>query len=128
MLLLSEVNFTQLSFHAFKIFIAILASRDRRGIAPISYDRLSACTGVLRHHMADAITRLDDMGLISLRPGEFHRELDFDDTNRDLAPGFGTRWSALDEEKTSPQCGSARKRPSRVDVASPLAFVTPVGN
>lgn len=39
MLLLSEFNFTQLSFHAMKIYMAILAFRDRRGIATISYDR-----------------------------------------------------------------------------------------
>ncbi|WP_038997927.1 hypothetical protein [Pseudomonas putida] len=128
MLLLSEFTFTQLSFHAIKIYIAILASRDRRGIAIISYDRLSVCTGVPRHHIADAITRLYDMGLISFRPGEFHSENQFDRTNRYLVRGLGTRWTALEEEKPQVRSGPAHQRPSSGEVASTLAFVKPVGN
>jgi len=128
MLLLREFNFTQTSFHAIKIFIAILAFRDRRGIATISYDRLSAYTGVPRHHIADAVTRLYDMRLISFRPGEFRSEHEFDRTNRYLVRGFGTRWSALEEEKPAPRSGPARQRPSPSDVASTIAFVKPAGN
>ncbi len=127
MLLLSEFNFTQLSFHAMKIYMAILAFRDRRGIATISYDRLAACTGVPRHHIADAVTRLYDMQLISFRPGEFHSEHQFDRTNRYLVRGFGTRWPALEEEKPAARSAAVRQRPAPSDVATALAFVKPGG-
>lgn len=125
MLLLSEFNFTQLSFHAMKVYLAILAFRDRRGITTISYDRLATCTGVPRHHIADSITRLYAMELISFRPGEFRSEHQFDRTNRYLVRGFGTRWPALDEEKPAPQSAAGRQRPSLSGVASALAFVKP---
>lgn len=125
MLLLSEFNFTQLSFHAMKIYLAILAFRDRRGIATISYDRLAAYTGVPRHHIADAVTRLYDMQLVSFRPGDFHNEHQFDRTNRYLVRGFGTRWPALDEEKPEARSVTVRQRPAPSDIASALAFVKP---
>lgn len=128
MLLLSEFNFTQLSFHAIKIYIAILASRDRRGIATISYDRLTEITGVPRHHIADAVTRLYDMRLISFRPGEFRSEYEFDRTNRYLVRGFGTRWPAPEDEKPAGRSAAAPQRPSQGDVANALAFVKPAGN
>lgn len=127
MLLLGEFNFTQLSFHAMKIYLAILSFRDRRGIATISYDRLATCTGVSRHHIAHAITRLYDMELISFRPGEFHSEHQFDRTNRYLVRGFGTRWPAPDEEKPAPRSAAVHQRPSQSGVATALAFVKPEG-
>lgn len=97
MLHLKEFNFTQLSFYSLKIFIGLLAYRDKRGIATLSYDRLSSITGVPRHHIADSITRLYDMRLISFRPGDFNSPNEFDRTNRYLVRGFNTRWPALEE-------------------------------
>ncbi|KIU53304.1 MULTISPECIES: hypothetical protein [Pseudomonas] len=129
MLRLSEFNFTQLSFHAMKIYLAILAFRDRRGIATISYDRLASYTGVPRHHIADTITQLYAMELVSFRPGEFHNEHQFDRTNRYLVRGFDTRWPALEEEDKPPvRSAAAPQRPSQENVASALEFVKPSEN
>lgn len=75
MLLLNEFNFTQLSFHAMKIYMAILAFSRYR-------DHQLRPPGGLhwrtKHHIAYAVTRLYDMQLISFRPGEFHCEHQFE--------------------------------------------------
>lgn len=75
MLLLSEFNFTQLSFQAMKIYMAILAFSRYR-------DHQLRPPGGLhwrtKHHIAYAVTRLYDKQLISFRPGELHCEHQFD--------------------------------------------------
>ena len=111
-----------------KIYLAILAFRDRRGIATISYDRLATYTGVPRHHIADTITQLYAMELVSFRPGEFHNEHHFDRTNRYLVRGFDTRWPALEEEKPPVRSAAVLRRPSLENVTSALEFVKPSGN
>ena len=67
MLLLTEFNYFKTSFDALKVFIAIIGCRDTRrgGIAALSYDKLSAITGVPRHRVSVAITKRYDMELIS---------------------------------------------------------------
>lgn len=105
--LLAEFNYSKASFDALKVFIAILGHRDRYrgGIATLSYDKLSLITGVPRYRVADAITKLYDMDLISFRQGDF-RDLDaMLRTNRYLVRGLGSYWPAEDaaEHKASTQ-------------------------
>lgn len=126
MLLLKEFNFSQLSLHALKIYLTLLAFRDRRGIATLSYDRLVHYTGVLRHQVADAITRLYDSRLISFRPGEFQSEYEFDRTNRYLVRGFGTRWPSPDDHQAAAEKANApgAKLPAnKKDIEATLEFV-----
>lgn len=94
MLLLAEFNYSKASFYALKIFIGILAHRDKTpsGIATVSYDTLSSTTGVPRHHVADAITKLYQMDLISFRQGDYTNLDATDRTNRYLVRGLGSYW------------------------------------
>lgn len=106
MLLLSSFNYSKASFNALKIYIALLAYRGRSalGIAILSYDKLSTVTGVPRYQVADAVTKLYDMDLISFRPGDFDDEKAGDRTNRYLVKGLGGRWPS-----TSPGASAADK-------------------
>lgn len=101
MLLLAEFNYCKASLDALKVFIAILSYRDRSraGIARLSYDALSNITGVPRYRVADAITKLYDMNLISFRQGDFRDLHPMDRTNRYLVRGLGSYWPEEDAEQ-----------------------------
>ncbi|GLH41373.1 hypothetical protein RS3R6_03120 [Pseudomonas atacamensis] len=124
-LMLTEFNFSRASLSALKVYIALLAYRDsnRGGIAMLSYDRLALITGVKRHHIADAITRLYDLRMISFRQGDFSEASDFSRTNRYLVRGLGVRWTKADEFEL-PQSASHKNRPSAADIAAANRFVS----
>ncbi|MOA52806.1 hypothetical protein D3C78_1761600 [compost metagenome] len=101
--------------------MTLLAYRDskRGGLAILTYDRLSALTGVSRHRVADAITLLYQMNLISFRQAAFS-ETD-DRTNRYLIRGVGSYWDALDEEviASKPRAPTAPNRSKQgIDAAN----------
>lgn len=122
--MLTEFNFSRASLSALKVYIALLAYRDsnRGGIAMLSYDRLALITGVKRHHIADAITRLYDLRMISFIQGDFSEASDFSRTNRYLVRGLGVRWTKADEFEV-PQ-SSAHSRPGAADIAAANRFVS----
>lgn len=124
-LMLTEFNFSRASLSALKIYIALLAYRDsnRGGIAMLSYDRLALVTGVKRHHIADAITRLYDLRMISFRQGDFSEESDFSRTNRYLVRGLGIHWPKADEVEM-PQGSPHKSRPSAAGIAAANSFVS----
>jgi len=125
-LMLTEFNFSRASLSALKVYIALLAYRDsnRGGIAMLSYDRLALVTGVKRHHIADAITRLYDLRMISFRQGDFSEASDFSRTNRYLVRGLGIRWAKADEFDM-PQISLHKDRPTAADIAAANRFVSP---
>jgi len=110
--LLAEFNYSKSSFDALKIFISILAygDRNRAGIASLSYDKLSSITGVPRHRVADAITKLYDMDLISFRQGDYQDLNAMLRTNRYLVRGLGSYWPA---EGTAEDTATTQLRPSK---------------
>lgn len=110
--LLAEFNYSKASFDALKVFIAILGHRDRYrgGIATLSYDKLSLITGVPRYRVADAITKLYDMDLISFRQGDFRDLHAMLRTNRYLVRGLGSYWPA---EDTAEHKATTQLRPSK---------------
>jgi hypothetical protein len=115
-----------LDVHASKIYLTLLAFRDRRGIATLSYDRLVHYTGMLRHQVADAITRLYDSRLISFRPGEFQSEYEFDRTNRYLVREFGTHWPSSDDQQAAAEKADAQggKQPAnKKEIGATLDFI-----
>jgi hypothetical protein len=124
-LMLTEFNFSRASLSALKVYIALLAYRDsnRGGIAMLSYDRLALITGVKRHHIADAITRLYDLRMISFRQGDFSEASDFSRTNRYLVRGLGVRWTKADEFEM-PQSSAHKNRPGAADIAAANSFVS----
>ncbi|MBR7200324.1 winged helix-turn-helix transcriptional regulator [Pseudomonas sp. 14A] len=124
-LMLTEFNFSRASLSALKIYIALLAYRDskRGGIAVLSYDKLVLITGVKRHHIADAITRLYDLRMISFRQGNFSEESDFSRTNRYLVRGLGVHWPQADEFEI-PQSSAHKSRPSAAGIAAANDFVS----
>lgn len=124
MLLLAEFNYSKASFYALKIFIAILAYRDntRAGIATISYDKISSMTGVPRHHVADAITQLYQMDLISFRQGDYASFDAMNRTNRYLVRGLGSYWpdnTIPDSDVTT----IAPLKPSKRNLQATLSFL-----
>lgn len=123
-LMLAEFNFSRASLSALKVYIALLAYRDsnRGGIATLSYDRLSLITGVKRHHIADAITRLYDLRMISFRQGDFSEASDFSRTNRYLVRGLGIHWTSFDEGEMSLSTPH-KKRLNEADVAAANSFI-----
>lgn len=124
-LMLTEFNFSRASLSALKVYVALLAYRDsnRGGIAMLSYDRLALITGVKRHHIADAITRLYDLRMISFRQGDFSEASDFSRTNRYLVRGLGVRWTKTDEFEI-PQSSTHKNRPGAADIAAANRFVS----
>jgi hypothetical protein len=124
-LMLTEFNFSRASLSALKVYVALLAYRDsnRGGIAMLSYDRLALITGVKRHHIADAITRLYDLRMISFRQGDFSEASDFSRTNRYLVRGLGVRWTKADEFEI-PQSSTHKTRPGAADIAAANRFVS----
>ena len=103
MLLLAEFNYSKASFYALKVYIGILAYRDKSqaGIATISYDAISSATSVPRHHIADSITQLYQMNLISFRQGDYKSLDAMNRTNRYLVKGLGSYWPEADISKTA---------------------------
>ena len=112
LLLLTEFNYCKASLDALKVFIAILAHRDRSraGIATLSYDKLAFITGVPRYRVADAITKLYDMELISFRQGDYRDLNPMDRTNRYLVRGLGSYWSV---EDAAEDMATTQLRPSK---------------
>ncbi|HGP1218874.1 MarR family transcriptional regulator [Pseudomonas aeruginosa] len=94
MLLLAQFNFSKSSFHAIKVYMALMAFRDRsaEGIAVVSYDKIAQVTGIARCYVAEAINRLYAMDLISYRPGHFNSGSTDDRTNHYLVKGLSARW------------------------------------
>lgn len=127
LLLLAEFNYCKASLDALKVFIAILSyrSKNRAGIAQLSYDKLSEITGVPRYRVADAITKLYAMDLISFRQGDF-RDLDpMDRTNRYLVRGLGSYWPEEDAEQAdlAADAPAAPSKPSKAAVKAAVDFV-----
>ncbi len=89
----------------------------------LSYDRLALITGVKRHHIADAITRLYDLRMISFRQGDFSEASDFSRTNRYLVRGLGVRLTKADEFEI-PQSSIHKNRPGAADIAAANLFVS----
>ncbi len=125
LLLLAEFNYSKASFDALKVFIAILAHRDggRGGIASLSYDKLSSITRVPRWRVADAITKLYGMELISFRQGDY-RDLDATlRTNRYLVRGLGCHWPAADEAEDMTNTQPRHSKPTKDALDAALEFV-----
>ncbi|WP_236233368.1 MarR family transcriptional regulator [Pseudomonas tohonis] len=127
MRLLADFNYCKASLDALKVFIAILSFRDRAraGIARVSYTTLSEITGVPRYRVADAITKLYGMNLISFRQGDY-RDLDpMDRTNRYLVRGLGSYWP--DEEAAADALAlttpTAPGRPSKAALNAAVGFL-----
>jgi predicted transcriptional regulator len=127
MLLLAEFNYCKASLDALKVFIAILSHRDksRAGIARLSYDALSKITGVPRYRVADAITKLYDMNIISFRQGDFRDLNPMDRTNRYLVRGLGSYWPQEDAEQAAfaADVSAAPKKPSKKELSADIDFV-----
>ncbi|VXC38488.1 conserved hypothetical protein [Pseudomonas sp. 8BK] len=123
MLRLTEFVFSKASLSSLKVYMTLLAYRDgnRGGLAILSYDRLSQLTGVGRHQIADAITMLYHMDLISFRQADYSETKDR--TNRYLVRGIGSYWDALSDATVA---GKIEKkvaaRPSKAAVAAANQF------
>lgn len=115
LLLLAEFNYSKASLDALKVFIAILAHRDRSraGIATLSYDKLSIITGVPRYRVADAITKLYGMELISFRQGDYRDLNPMDRTNRYLVRGLGGYWPVEDAAEAMANTLTLPSKPSK---------------
>lgn len=96
---LTYFNFSRGSLHALKVYLALLAFRDRNrnGLTILSYTKLAMITGVGRHLIGDAITHIYQMELISFRQADFSGN-DPDRTNRYLIKGLNIAWTALAQE------------------------------
>ena len=125
--LLAEFNYCKASLDALKVFIAILSHRDksRAGITRLSYDALSNITGVPRHRVADAITKLYDMDIVSFRQGDFRDLNSMDRTNRYLVRGLGSYWPQEDAEQAAfaADVSAAPKKPSKKELSADIDFV-----
>lgn len=127
MLLLAEFNYCKASLDALKVFIAILSHRDRTraGIATLSYDKLSIITGVPRYRVADAITKLYDMELVSFRQGDYRDLSPMDRTNRYLVRGLGSYWPVEDaaEEPLAASAPATPSKPPKTAVKTAIDFM-----
>lgn len=98
---LLNFNFSTASLHALKVYLALVGFRDRHrdGLAVISYTAIARYTGVPRYRVAEAITKLYDMNLISYRQADFTDSNDdeIDRTNRYLVKGLNTTWTSLNQ-------------------------------
>lgn len=126
LLKLREFKFDWASFYALKVYLAILAFRDRHrfGLTIITYDKIDQATGIGRYKVADAITMLYQMNLISFRPGTFDESDDHARTNRYLVRGLDIPWTALGQDYPSLKQAkkSAPSRTSKEKVAASNEF------
>jgi hypothetical protein len=127
LLKLREFKFDWASFFALKVYLAILAFRDRHrfGLTIITYDKIDQATGIGRYRVADAITMLYQMGLISFRPGKFDESDDHARTNRYLVRGLDIPWTALNQDYPVLK-GTGRKtstKASKEQLAATNAFL-----
>ncbi|MEN5042906.1 MarR family transcriptional regulator [Pseudomonas koreensis] len=126
LLKLREFKFDWASFYALKVYLTILAFRDKHrfGLTIITYDRINQSTGIGRHRVADAITMLYQMELISFRPGSFD-DNDHARINRYLVRGLDIPWTALNQAypdyKVSKKKSSSK--PSKTELAVTKAFM-----
>jgi len=121
---LFEFNYSTASLHALKVYLAIIGFRDSRrdGLAVISYDAISRYTNVPRYRVAEAITKLYDMNLISYRQADFTDSYDdIDRTNRYLVKGLNLTWSARNLPIASGKV--VAKKPSQKEVSTSISFV-----
>lgn len=121
-----EFTFSRVSLLALKVYLTLLAVRDRNknSLAVISYGQIALKAGIGRHLVADAITELYRLELISFRQGSFHadEESSWDRTNRYLIKGLNISWTALSTEL--PPIQSAKKaRPSKSEIGAAVNFV-----
>lgn len=119
MLLLAQFNFSKASFHAIKVYIALLAFRDRsaEGLAVVSYDTIAARTGIPRAYVAEAINRLYAMDLISYRPGHFNSGSKDDRTNHYMVKGLTARWPSPNQlEWSEPDLTDGQARPPKSSI------------
>lgn len=120
---LFEFNYSTVSLHALKVYLAILGFRDRHrnGLAVISYDAINRHTGVPRHRVGEAITKLYDMRLISYRQADFtDSDENMDRTNRYLVKGLHITWSGINIPITP---AKSAKKPSEKAIKATNSFV-----
>ncbi|MGO4308532.1 MarR family transcriptional regulator [Pseudomonas sp. KB_15] len=126
LLKLREFKFDWASFYALMVYLTILAFRDKHrfGLTIITYDRINQSTNIGRHRVADAITMLYQMELISFRPGSFD-DNDHARINRYLVRGLNIPWTALNQAypdyKVSKKKSSSK--PSKTELAVTKAFM-----
>ena len=116
MLLLAQFNFSKASFHAIKVYVALMAFRDRsaEGLAVISYDKIAQVTGIARSYVAEAVNQLYAMDLISYRPGHFNSGSADDKTNQYIIKGLTARWPSPNQvEWSGPDLDGEPARPPK---------------
>lgn len=126
LLRLREFKFDWASFYALKVYLTILAFRDKHrfGLTIITYDRINQSTGIGRHRVADAITMLYQMELISFRPGSFD-DNDHARVNRYLVRGLDIPWTALNQAYPDYKVSKKKSspKPSKKELAATKAFL-----
>jgi len=121
---LIEFNYSTTSLHALKVYLAIIAFRDSRrdGLAVISYNSIARYTDIPRYRVAEAITKLYDMNLISYRQADFtDNDDEVDRTNRYLVKGLNLTWSARNLPIESRKVVS--KKPSQNEIKTAISYV-----
>lgn len=120
LLRLQDFRFAEGSLEALKVFLVILAFRDKHrwGLTIISYDRIALAAGIGRHLVHDAITALYQMDLVSFRQVSFDDGDDMKNrTNRYLVRGLGIPWTALDQAYPDFSTDQSKKRKGPVSKA-----------
>ena len=99
---LQEFRYSVVSLNALRIYLLLIGFRDkdRHGLAVISYNTIARLTGVPRHRVAESITALYDMNLISYRQADFNESTDenVDRTNHYLVRGLKTTWTSIQKQ------------------------------
>lgn len=99
---LQEFRYSVVALNALRIYLLLIGFRDkdRHGLAVISYSTISRLTGVPRHRVAESITALYDMDLISYRQADFNTITgeEVDRTNHYLVRGLNTTWASIQKQ------------------------------
>jgi hypothetical protein len=124
---LIDFNYSTVSLYALKVYLVLIGFRDRHknGLAVISYNAISRYTGVPKYRVAEAITKLYDMNLISYRQADFTdlNEDEIDRTNRYLVKGLNITWTSLNQPSVGAK-SVAPKKPSERAINAANAFAS----
>ncbi|QOF85566.1 hypothetical protein [Pseudomonas sp. EGD-AKN5] len=103
LLKLREFEFSALSLHSLKVYLVIVAYRNRKNfnIATINYTTISLRSGVPKHLIPAVLNRLYANDLIAYKQADYYEsaQAQADRTNRYLVRGLGDRWPAFNPEK-----------------------------
>lgn len=105
LLKLREFEFSALSLYSLKVYLVIVAYRNRKNfnIATINYTTISLRSGVPKHLIPAVLNRLYANDLIAYKQADYYEsaQAQADRTNRYLVRGLGDRWPAFNPEKNA---------------------------